>query len=210
MALLVFAALFARSDVLVAQAPAYDVTGFRTVRFGMTEPEVRAAARESFGAKDDEMTVRGNAVEGTSMLIVHVPLLEPDLGEGRVVYVFGYGSRKLIQVNVIWGEDTNPPPDDSGMIAGALRLKSHFLRFRWKAGSVRDGVAIGDNAVLLFSGEDVKSGVVRLVIEGVRYRMIVNGVQNDSPEPVRAPKLTISYIADANDPEIRRLHRRDF
>jgi hypothetical protein len=208
--LLVFAALLVRPDASSAQASKYEVTGFRDARFGMTESEVRATARVSFGARDDEMTVRTNASEGTTMLIVHVPVLEPDLGEGRVCYIFGYRWRRLIQVNVIWGEDTNPPLSDRGMVTGALRLKGHFLGFRWRQGSVRDEVPIDGNSVLLFSGEDDKKGAVRLVLEGVQYKRVVNGVLNYSPEPTTPPKLSIRYIADRNDPDILTLHRRDF
>jgi hypothetical protein len=208
--LCVLAALLVRPGAAMAQAPKYEVTGFRKARFGMTEAEVRATARDSFRAKDDEMTVWANAVEGTTTLIVHVPVLEPDLCEGRVAYVFGYPSRRLIQVNVIWGEDTNPPLNDSGMIAGALRLKQHFLGYSWKARSVRDHVPIDANAVLLFSGADDRDGVVRLVLQGVRYTMVANGVLVSSPEPTIPPKLIISYIADSSDPEIRKLNRRDF
>src|SRR6266849_6595811 len=102
-ALLLFAALLVRPDVMMAQGAKYEVTGFRGARFGMTESEIRGIARNSFGAKDDEMTVRVNATDGTTKLIVHVPMLEPGLGEGRVEYLFGYRSHKLIQVNVVWG-----------------------------------------------------------------------------------------------------------
>jgi hypothetical protein len=139
-----------------------------------------------------------------------VPKLDADLGEGRVGYVFGYPARRLIQINVIWGEDTNPPRNDGGMIAAALRLKRHFLGFSWMARSVRAGVAIGDNAVLLFSGEDDRRGAVRLVLRGVRYDTVVDGETISSPEPVTPPKLIISYVADNSDPEIRKLRRADF
>src|ERR1700730_3957486 len=55
-ALFALAVLLVRPDVSMAQAAArYDVTGFRDARFGMTEQEVRARARDSFDAKDDEM-----------------------------------------------------------------------------------------------------------------------------------------------------------
>jgi hypothetical protein len=207
-ALFVFAALLVLPDELMAQAPKYEITGFRDARFGMTESSVRAIARESFGAKDGEMTVSEDAVEGTTMLIVHVPVLEVGLGEGRVAYIFGYRSRKLIQVNVIWGEDTNPRINDSGMIAGATRLQRYFLGFSWMDGSVRSGIPIGDNAVLLFSGYDNNNAAVRLILEGVRYQGNLNGTPTSSPDPITPSKLTINYIS--NDLEIRKLNRRQF
>jgi hypothetical protein len=208
--LLLFAALLTRPDISMAQAAKYQVTGFRDARFGMTETEIRATARDSFAAKDDEMTVNANAIDGTTKLIVHVPLLESGLGEGRVEYFFGYKSKKLIQVDVIWGEDTNAPLNDAAMIAGGARLQHYFLECGWRTKSVRAGVPIADNDVLLFSGEDDRNGAVRLVLKGIHYNTNVNGVLVSSPEPLSPPKLIVSYIAERTDPDIKKLNQRDF
>ena len=61
--------------------PKYEVAGFREVRFGMTEPEVRAAATKAFGLKALDLTGATNPVEGTS---VHC---EQEVEGGRDVYV---------------------------------------------------------------------------------------------------------------------------
>jgi hypothetical protein len=210
-ALFVLAVLPVRPDLSMAQAPArYDVTGFRDARFGMTEQEVRATARDSFGAKDDEMTVTVNPTDGTTKLIVHVTMLEPGLGEGRVEYLFGYRSHRLVQVNVVWGLDTNPPRNNSAMIAGAARLQRYFLGFTWASRSVRAGVPIDDGAVLVFSGEDRKSGAVTVAIEGVRYDIGPNGVVRYYPERLSPPRLVVSYIADRNESDVRSVVRGAF
>jgi hypothetical protein len=208
--LLVLAILLLCPEPSPAQSARYDINGFRDARFGMTEPEVRAVARASFGAKDEEMTLRTNSVDGTTMLLVHARKLEPGLPEGRIVYQFGYQSRRLIQVDVIWGEDTNQPLNDSGMVEGGARLQRFFLGFAWRPGSVRAGFPIGDNTVLLFGGEDDRKGAVRLTIDGIRYQTTVNGVFTTSPDPQTAPKLTVTYVADRIDPDIRRITRADF
>jgi hypothetical protein len=206
----VFAVSLMRPDVAMAQAAKYEVGGFRDARFGMTETEVRASARNSFGAKDDEMTVTVNPTDGTTKLIVHVLMLEPGFGEGRVEYFFGYKSRKLIQINVAWGLDTNPPRNNSAMIAGAARLQRYFLGFTWARGSVRAGVPIDDSSVLLFSGEDIKGGAVTVVIEGVRYDMGPNRVVRFYPERLLPPSLVVSYLADRSDSVVRSVSRGAF
>ena len=48
----------------------------------MTEEEVRATARDTFGARDDEMTVVADAADGTTLLIVHVPQLDATSARG--------------------------------------------------------------------------------------------------------------------------------
>jgi hypothetical protein len=213
-ALVISAVSLVRPDVSMAQAryqpPSYEVTGFRDARFGMTEQDVRASARESFGAKDDDMTVNVNPIDGTTKLIVHVPVLEPGLGEGRVEYFFGYRSHNLIQVNVAWGLDTNPPPNNSAMIAGAGRLQRHFLGFAWANKSVRAGVPLGDGSVMVFSGEDSKGGAVSVVIEGVRYDIGANGVVRFLPERLSPPKLVVSYMSAGGGVDVKSLSRTDF
>jgi hypothetical protein len=44
----------------------------------------------------------------------------------------------------------------------------------------------------------------------VRYDMVVDGETISLAEPGTPPKLIISYIADGNDAETRKLHRADF
>jgi hypothetical protein len=204
----------ARPDVALAQAnrnaPRYEVTGFRDARFGMTESEVRAIARNAFGAMDDEMTVTSNAVDGTTKLIVHVAMLEPGLGEGRVEYIFGYRTHTLIRVDVIWGLDTNPPRNNSAMIAVSGRLQRHFLEFAWANRSVRAGVPIDDDAVLLFGAEDGKNGAVSMVVEGLRYEVSPNGVVKLLPERAAPPRLILSYVTDRGASDVRTLSRGDF
>jgi hypothetical protein len=210
-ALFALAVLLVRPDVSMAQAAArYDVTGFRDARFGMTEQEVRARARDSFDAKDDEMTVTVNPTDGTTKLIVHVAMLEPGLGEGRVEYFFGYKSQRLIQINVVWGLDTNPPHNNSAMIAGAARLQRYFLGFTWASRSVRAGVPIDDSTVLVFNGDDKRSGTVSVVLEGVRYDVGPNGVVRFYPERLSPPKLVVSYVADRNASDVRSVVRGAF
>jgi len=81
--------------------PKYEVTGFRDVRFGMTEAEVRAAVKKSFAAPDADIKTSTNPTEGTSLLVVRVGSLDPGPGPATLTYIFGNKSKKLIQVNVI-------------------------------------------------------------------------------------------------------------
>src|SRR5262245_16713901 len=103
-----FAAGFCLILGLAANAqelPKYEVTGFRDARFGMTEPEVRTAIKKSFLVKDADIKTGSNPTEGTTLLTVRVSSLDPGPGTATVTYIFGNKSKKLIQVNVGWGED---------------------------------------------------------------------------------------------------------
>ena len=85
--------------------PKYEVTGFRDARFGMTEADVRAAVKKSLAVQDADIKTGANPTEGTALLIVRVDSLDPGPGPATITYIFGNKSKKLIQVNVVWGED---------------------------------------------------------------------------------------------------------
>lgn len=195
----------------VSTLPKYEVTGFRDIHFGMTERDVRAAATKTFALKSADLSSGTNPVEGTSVLTAKVASLDPAPASARIAFIFGYSSKKLIQVNVIWGEDpSTPPPDPIAMIAAGTRLERYFAGFTWRKDTTRAGIPVGDNTVVLFSGEDEKKGAVRLIVDGVRFQVQREGNQTTSPEPKGPPKLIINYIADRENPDIAKIGQGKF
>jgi hypothetical protein len=191
--------------------PKYEVTGFRDVRFGMNEAEVKALVTKSFGVKASDIATTANPIEGTTVLTVKLASLDPAPGSVRVAYILGNKSKKLIQVNVIWGEEgTASAPDVSAMMTAGSRLERYFAGFAWKKDAVRAGIPVGDNTVVLFAGEDDKKGAVRLIADGVKYQMQREGNRTTSPDPKGPPKLILNYIADRDDPDVARIERGKF
>jgi hypothetical protein len=188
--------------------PKYEVTGFRDARFGMTEPEVRAAIKKSFAAKDEDIKTGSNPTEGTTLLSTRVNSLDPGPGPTIVTYIFGNKSKKLIQVNVAWGEDA--PNDANAIIGAGARLERYFQSFSWRKDTTRMGVPVGENTVVLFAGEDEKKGAVRVIIDGVKYQMHREGKETSSPDPKGPPKLVINYIADRENPDIAKIEPGKF
>lgn len=189
----------------------YEVAGFRDVKFGMTEADVKATVIKSFGVKPTDIVASTNPVEGTTVLTVKLASLDPAPGAARVAYILGNKSKKLIQVNVIWGEEgAMASPDVAAMMTAATRLERYFAGFVWKKDAVRAGIPVGDNTVVLFAGEDDKKGAVRVIADGVKYQMQREGNQTTSPDPKGPPKLIINYIADRDNPDIAKIERGKF
>jgi hypothetical protein len=67
-----------------------------------------------------------------------------------------------------------PQLDNSGMLAGAMRLQGYFLNFNWAYGTVRTAGPLDERSVLLFSGADRNDGAVSVTVEDVSYRLIGN------------------------------------
>jgi hypothetical protein len=193
------------------ELPKYEVTGFREARFGMTEAEVRAAVSKAFALKPADLATSTNPIEGTAVLSVRLASLDPAPGPAQVSYIFGYGSKKLIQVNVIWGSDSpNPSTDSNAMIAAGSRLERYFAGFAWRKDAARSGIPVGDNTVALFASEDEKKGAVRLIVDGVKYQMQREGKETASPDPKGPAKLIINYIADRDNPDVARIEKGKF
>ncbi len=202
------------APVAVASAqelPKYEVAGFRDARFGMSEQEVRAVIAKTLGVKAADITSGANPVEGTNVLTARVASLDPVPGPAQIAYIFGYGSKKLIQVNVIWGDDkAKDQADANALITAGTRLERYFAGFAWRKDTTRAGIPVGDNTVVLFSGEDEKKGALRLIVDGVKYQMQREGNQTTSPEPKGPPKLIINYIADRENPDIAKIDKGKF
>jgi hypothetical protein len=206
-----FAAGFCLILCLAANAqelPKYEVTGFRDARFGMTEPEVRTAIKKSFSVKDADIKTGSNPTEGTTLLTVRVNSLDPGPGTATATYIFGNKSKKLIQVNVGWGEDG--PSDANAIVGAATRLERYFQSFSWRKDATRAGVPVGENTVVLFAGEDEKKGAVRVIIDGIKYQMNREGKETSSPDPKGPPKVVINYIADHENPDIAKIEPGKF
>jgi len=188
--------------------PKYEVTGFRDARFGMTEADVRAAVKKSFAVKDADIKTSANPTEGTTLLIVRVDSLDPGPGPATITYIFGNKSKKLIQVNVVWGEDA--PADANAIVGAGTRLERYFQSFSWRKDTTRVGIPVGENTVVLFAGEDEKKGAVRLVVDGIKYQVNREGNQTTSPDPKGAPKLVINYIGDRENPDVAKIEPGKF
>lgn len=193
------------------ELPRYEVTGFRDARFGMTEQDVRAIVTKSLGVKPGDIASSTNPVEGTTVLTARVASLDPVSSPAQIAYIFGYATKKLIQVNVIWGDDNSKDPAaPDALITAGSRLERYFAGFTWRKDAARAGIPVGENTVVLFSGEDDKKGAVRLIADGVRYQMQRDGNQTTSPEPKGPPKLIINYIADRENPDIAKIEKGKF
>ncbi len=210
LALLSASPAFAANDA-APEPQKYEVTGFRDAHFGMTEAEVRSVVTKSFALKPGDLANTTNAVEGTTVLTAKVASLDPAPGPARIAYIFGYTSKKLIQVNVIWGEEpANPPVDANAMIAAGTRLERYFAEFAWRKDTTRAGVPVGANTVVLFSGDDEKKGAVRLIADGVKFQVEKDGKPISSPDPKGPPKLIINYIADRENPDVAHIDKGKF
>jgi len=109
-----------------AAAPSNAIEGFRSAHFGADEAEVLSAIAGDFGKRGADVRVLDNAKEKTRVLAVRVNDLFPGSGEAEIGYVLGYQSKRLIQVNVLWGTPVTPAATAADMGRISMLLQSYF------------------------------------------------------------------------------------
>jgi hypothetical protein len=182
--------------------PWANIGGFRSAKFGMKMKEVKKAIYQDFEIPDGEITTVNHPTERTESLAVAVEKLLPNAVKSRVVYVFGYKTKRLIQVNILLGHpvDTNATAQqivDSGNILG-----NHFFKKRYQKDGLVAHARLNDGSILIFRGKDQKG------------RMVLLHLSNPQPSDknIESLKMTLSlsYIEKPGKPVAYQLGDGDF
>jgi len=192
------------------------VTGFRSAHFGDAEEAVRAAIEKDFPGA--EVQSAESPVERTKLLVIRAKDILPGSGNAQVIYVLGYRSKALIQVNVFWGTQLTPDITPRALGITAALLKQHFAAQDFVAESVVQDKKLATGAVLVFSGSDAAGHLVRLLYQeaDVPAKPVeqkpssvakTDKEKKDaavaSVEPKRkVAALRLSYVKDPKNPDI--------
>lgn len=173
------------------------ISGFRAAQFGMTPSAVRRAIATDFPGLS--IADRLQPAEGTRVLQLTVPNLDPGPGPAVVSYVFGATSRKLALVSVSWATKAEATPDDRQAIAlAALRLTS-FLRASPQPGTVIAPKVIRAGAVSLYGALDAHGAGVELIASGIPYA----STSGPAAQPTGPASLRLLYMANPANPDVR-------
>lgn len=190
-----------------AEAPAADsnvlADGFRSAKYGMSEDEVRAAIKADFGIEGDAVVPGTNAAERTQLLTVLVPELLPEGGAAQVSYVFGYTSKKLIQVGISWSAAIDPAVDAAKLYANSDVLVAYFTSAGYEPASIRTGLVL-DNGILLFRGEDKEGRATILLLQGTYEG------GTDNQRVLKPESLALLYAANSETPDIFKIEPGKF
>ncbi len=198
-----------------AQPPAQDtaehvqVEGFRSARWGMTEAQVKAALHKDFNIPADKAQTEENPSERTTVLSVTVNELLEGAGKARISYILGYSTKKLIQVNIVWGTTIDPQAKPERLVGAANQLRTLFLNSGYDRETVASNVATADGSITVFQGQDLakRTTLLRLVSTPAPAPSKQHGkAEPASPTVV----LFLSYLLDARNPDVYRLKKGQF
>lgn len=182
----------------VASTSTVQVEGFRSAKFGMDEAGVKAAIAKDFNVKGADVKEQPNAGERTKVLLIKAPDVLPGGGAAEVSYVFGYQSKKLIQVSVAWSKATDDKMTPEQLFSNSSVLRAHFMGEGFKPDTVASNMPI-NGGLLIFRGSDAKDRTAMLILQGTL-------TQADNNQRILTPaSLLLFYVADAKAPDVYRL-----
>jgi len=171
-----------------------ELTGFRSALFGMSEAEVRGAILKDFGvATASAVKASQNAAERTQVLTIKAPDVLSDGGTAEVSYVFGYKTKKLIQIGVLWSKATDEKMTAERLVSDADALRAYFLTAGYEPQTIAQNLAV-PNGVLMFRGSDAAGHTTLLLLHGVTH---------EKPSHEFSPTaLSLFYVADVKNPDV--------
>jgi hypothetical protein len=179
------------------------IEGFRSAKFEMKERDVYRAIVKDFkvSKKNVKRVVSGR--EKTMSLEIDVPKLFEVGGGAKVGYVFGYKSKRLVQVNVVWGtqiEGSGKKAKPQDIVDAANFLREHFLKKEYQKEGFLANSRMNDATTIVFRGKDKKGRMVVLVLSAAKGEPVKKG-----QEPVENATLKLSYLLDFESPDIFKL-----
>jgi hypothetical protein len=193
-------------------ASAVSVDGFRSAKFGDDEKAVRAAIEKDFGLKDEEIKAVENPVARTRVLTVRVKDLMPDSGLSQIGYVFGYKSKALAQVNVLWGTPVDKSATAASVGKTALALTGYFNSMGFDPKKTIRNRKLPNGAILTFHGTDDQGRVIELVYNErkVAAQKPMPGGGDAKGDEKSIHVLKLSYVQNPQNPDIFKVEKGAF
>jgi hypothetical protein len=189
-----------------APGEAAKVEGFRSAGFGMTEAQVRQAIRKDFPVAGEKVSSELNQAEKTTVLTVYVPDLIPGTGRARISYIFGYSTKKLIQVNVNWTAEPKSPASAESVVGTANLLRNYFLVGGYQPESIVVNLQL-PNGYVVFRGTDARSRMVVVVLSGATDAGATAPHDAEKAPPIG---LQLAYILDPEHPDVYQVPKGQF
>lgn len=177
----------------------FEISGFRTARFGMKEPELREALSKDFGLTPESLTVTEAAGLGARTLSFLLDGLVPGAGVAQISYIFGYQGKDLIQISATWGGLGRPEMGPPQLEAAAAELKRYFRSLPLDPALLSFDLRQPDGSIVLARARDPQGHVAMLI-------------RSDLPDRagVKRPMVQLVYIRDDKRPDVFRIQKGHF
>lgn len=188
--------------MVTSKKPWANIDGFRSAKFGMRRAEVTKAIFQDFGIASRNIAIINHPIQQTQSLAITLEQLFPKSGKSQVVYVFGYQSNLLMQVNIFIGHGVDKSVTAQQVVNSGNLLGNHLLRKRYQDDGLVAHARLNDGSVLIFRGKDQKGRMVLLRLSDPQS-------SNKDNESLKFA-LNLYYIEKPGQEDIFKLKEGDF
>ena len=140
-------------------AQARDAGGYRSAHLGMDEAAVLEAIEADFAISPDSVERSANTVEKTTSLTVTVSDLVDFTGRTEISYIFGYRTKKLVQVNLVWRVRSKFVGATQRLKWAAKAMANRFALWGLSRTEIGHNTKTRDGATILFRSQ-AESGMI--------------------------------------------------
>ena len=191
-----------QEETATSEKPLANIDGFRSAKFGMGRLEVTKAIFNDFGIASAKITIITHPTELTKSMAITVEQLIPSFGKSKVVYVFGYRSNKLMQVNIFFGHGVDKRVTSQQVVDLGNVLGNHFFKKRYQEDGLVVNARLNDGSILIFRGKDQKGRMALLRLSNPR--------PNEGNKEDLKITLTLSYVEKPGQEDTFQLNKGDF
>ena len=185
--------------------PWSNIKGFRSAQFGMNEKSVYQAIAKDFKITKSKVVKRVHPSEKTIGLEIVVPKLFSTGGTAKVGYILGHKSKKLGQINIVWGQGAAKNVDGQSVVDMANMLRVHFIKKRYKEETLILNGKLSKNSTIVFRGRDKKDRMIIVMLNTAPVPK--EGVNKNSINQIQ---LSLSYILKPDNPDVLTITDSDF
>lgn len=199
------------ATVLLFGAPASpragDSHGYRSAHFGMTEAAVLDAIEADFAIPPGSVERSANALEKTANLTVTVIDLVEFTGAAEIVYIFGYQSKKLIQINLLWRAPAGANDAEQRLLRAARIMANRVSLWGISKFETAPDTVTSDGATLLFQGQG-ESGMIASISMSVPCEELASCSASETADD--GFWLRVALIENVDVPDIYKIQPGQF
>jgi ribosomal protein L28 len=189
-----------------------EVDGFRSAKFGMNQDMVLKAIFKDFKITKSKVKVETHPIDRTENYLIQVNDLIPDSGIAQIAYLFGYKTKKLFQVNVLWKNGADVKKSSKSLITTANLLRSLFLKKGFAKDKAIANHQLKDGSIIVFRGKDNLGRMVLLFLNnpvGTPEQAKLRSAK-EKAELAKRMRLMLSYMENPAKPDIFKIKKDDF
>jgi len=189
-----------------------EVDGFRSAKFGMSQDRVLKAIYKDFKITKSKVKVETHPIDRTENYLIQVQDLIPESGIAQIAYLFGYKTKKLFQVNVLWRNNTDARKNAKGLITTANLLRSLFLKKGFAKDKAIANHQLKDGSIIVFRGKDNLGRMVLLFLNnpvGTPEKAKLKSAK-ERDELTKKMTLMLSYMERPEKPDVFKISKDDF